>query len=318
MSRWLGLVIPIMMLTSAGYGDAFAQGGFPIQPIEIVSPYPPGGPTDRTAQALAAVAKKHLGQPLLIVFKPGGGGAIGATYAAKAKPDGYTLFLPSPGDTTVKPNQTKVSYSYRDFTPIARVSTSPYVLAVRADSAWKTLDEFVGDAKKRRLSVATLAPGSLVRIGMEMFHRAAGIKLTQVPHTGFGPTTTALLGSHVDAAETVVPSIAPQVEAGKARVLAITGPTRVKELPNVPTFKEAGYDIPFSVWIGVSAPAGTPADRIAFLRKAFANIIKDPEFLAAAEKLDVSPAYASGEELEKWIEQEDALVKKLLKESPAS
>ncbi|MBI2529195.1 MAG: tripartite tricarboxylate transporter substrate binding protein [Candidatus Rokubacteria bacterium] len=318
MNRCVVSALMITLVAGVGARSALGQDGFPSQPIEIVSPYPPGGPTDRTAQALASAAQKHLGQRLVVVFKPGGGGAIGATYAAKAKADGYTLFLPSPGDTTVKPNQTKVSYSYRDFVPIARVSRSPYVLAVRADSPWKTIEEFVADAKKRQLSVATLAPGSLVRIAMEMFHRAAGIRLTQVPHTGFGPTTAALLGSHVDAAETVVPSIAPQVEAGKARVLAITGPARVKELPNVPTFKEARYDIPFSVWIGVSAPAGTPPERVAFLRQAFAKIINDPDFLAAAGKLDVTPAYASGEELGQWIEQEDALVKKLLKESAGS
>ncbi len=197
-SPWRGS--PPLLAACAGALPALAQDAFPSRPITMVVPFPPGGVADIIGRPVADAMSRALGGPVVVENKGGAGGGIGMSYVAKSKPDGYTVLL-ALSSISILPEADKITgraamYQFRDFVPIARFTADPTVLAVRADSPWKTLAEFVADAKKRPGAITYGSSGNYgtMHVPMEMFAANAGLKLLHVPFTGAGPAVVALLG----------------------------------------------------------------------------------------------------------------------------
>ena len=260
-----------LALLGAGAG---AQEAYPSKPITLVVPFPPGGVADIVARPAADALGRVLGTPVVIENKAGAGGGIGMAYVAKAKPDGYTLLL-ALSSISILPEADKIigrppMYQLDQLVPIARLTADPTVLAVRADSPWKTLQEFVADAKKRPGAITYGSSGNYgtMHVPMEMFASDAGIKLLHVPYTGAGPAVVGLLGGNIDAVASGPSTVIQHVKAGTVRVLASWGDHRLASLPDVPTLSESGFNAVFFQWSGLFAPAGTPAPVLAKLRDA--------------------------------------------------
>src|SRR6185503_2176269 len=270
---------------------ASAQDSYPSKPITMVVPFPPGGVADIVGRPLAAQMEKTLKQPIVVVNRTGAGGAVGMAAAAKAAPDGYTILM-ALSSISIFPVSDRIngktpSYEMKDFAPIALITADPTVLVVSADSPWKTLKEFVASAKAYpgKINYSSSGVYGTLHVSMEIFANAAGIKLFHVPYQGGGPALTALLGGQVHALASGPAPAVGQIKAGKMRALAGWGTERLKLLPDIPTFKELGYDAEFYIWSGVFAPASTPAAIQTRLRAAVREAATSPEFKGAMEKV---------------------------------
>ena len=287
---------------------ASAQEAFPAKPISLVVPFPPGGVADIVARPAADAMSRYLKQPVVIENKAGAGGGIGMGYVAKAKPDGYTLLL-ALSSISIIPEADKVTgrtplYSLDQFVPIARFTADPTVLAVRAESPWKTLHDFIADAKRRPGAITYGSSGNYgtMHMPMEMFASSAGIKLLHVPYTGGGPAVVALLSGNVDALSTGPSTVIQHVKAGKVRVLASWGDKRLASLPDVPTLSESGVDAVFFQWSALFAPAGTPEAVVAKLREAARAAATDNTFVTALAALETPVQYLDAPELQRFWE----------------
>jgi tripartite-type tricarboxylate transporter receptor subunit TctC len=251
-----------------------AQEKWPSHPITMIVPFPPGGVADTVARPVAEAMSRQLGQPVIIENKAGAGGGVGMAFAAKAKPDGYTILM-TLSSISIIPEADKilgkeVSYQVNQFKPIARFTADPTVLVVRADSPWKTYDQFLADMKKNpgKYNFGSSGNYGTMHIPMEMIKLSDQFEMKHIPYTGAGPAIIGLLGNQVDAIATGPASIVQQIKAGKVRALAQWGDTRLTSLPDVPSFKEMGKKVEFAQWSGLFVQAGVPEDRINILREA--------------------------------------------------
>jgi tripartite-type tricarboxylate transporter receptor subunit TctC len=279
---------------------------FPTKPIELVIPFGPGGSHDLTARAVASVAHQYLGQPLLVVLKPGGGGAVGSQHVIRSKPDGYTLLFGGSGPNTTFALVQKAPVGPDQFTPVARINYSAPLLAVRSDAPWKSLRELVDHAKKNpgKLNFANSGPWGAADLPMRMLAKAAGFEYNNIPHDGGGPSMLAVLGGHADATFGFTAQLVPQIAAGKMRVLAVTDVKRHPDLPNVPTVKEEGYDVVFTMWRSVLAPKGTPQAILDKLETAFKKLSEDRSFKALIKSLGDEVHFQGGKDFEKtWADE---------------
>ena len=286
--------------------QAGAQDAYPSKPITLIVPFPPGGVADIVARPAADALGRVLGAPVVIENKAGAGGGIGMAYVAKAKPDGYTLLL-ALSSISILPEADKIigrppMYQLDQLVPIARLTADPTVLAVRADSRWKTLQEFVADAKKRPGAISYGSSGNYgtMHVPMEMFAADAGIKMLHVPYTGAGPAVVGLLAGNIDAISTGPSTVIQHVKAGTVRVLASWGDHRLASLPEVPTLSESGFNAVFFQWSGLFAPAGTPAPVLAKLRDAARIAAADPAFVAALATVQTPVQYLDAPELQRF------------------
>jgi tripartite-type tricarboxylate transporter receptor subunit TctC len=291
-------------------GGALAQEKFPSHPLTMVVPFPPGGVADQTGRPMAAALEKVLKQPVVVLNKPGAGGAIGMAAVAKAKPDGYTIMM-ALSSISIIPESDKLfdrdpAYRVDQLAPIALVSADPTVLVVGADAPWKSIKDFVEDAKAHPGQIAYSSSGiyGTLHMAMEIFAHAAGIKLNHVPFSGGGPALTALLGSHVQALASGPGPVIPQVKAGKMRVLASWGEKRLDSMPDVPTFKELGYDIRFYIWSGLFAPQGVAEPVMKMLRGAVAKSVADSDFKDQMAKLETPIAYLDAPEFQQFWDKD--------------
>ncbi len=304
------LRIVTLLLAGLAVFSAAAQDHYPSRPITLIVPFPPGGVADLTGRPTAQAMEKLLKQPVAIVNKAGAGGAIGMATVANAKPDGYTLLM-ALSSISIIPEADKLfgrepAYRSNQFVPIALISADPTVLVVRSQSPYKTLKDLVADGKKQPngLSFSSSGVYGTLHMAIEMFTHAAGLKMRHVPYTGAGPALTALLGGHVDLLASGPSVVAPQIKAGTLRPLAVWGAKRLPSLPDVPTFKELGYDIEFYIWSGLFAPAGTPAAIVTSLRDAAKKAVADPEFKLAMDKIETPIAYLDAPEFQKFWDKD--------------
>ena len=274
----------------------------------MVVPFPPGGVADIVGRPVADAMGRALGTPVVIENKAGAGGGIGMGSVAKAKPDGYTLLM-ALSSISIIPEADKVTgrapmYQLNQFVPIARFTADPTVLAVRAESPWKTLQEFVADARKRPGAISYGSSGNYgtMHIPMEMLAASADLKLLHVPYTGGGPAVVALLGGTVDAISTGPSTVIQHVKAGKLRVLASWGDKRLAALPDVPTLTEAGFGVVFFQWAALFAPAGTPEPALGKLRDAARAAAADSRFVAAMATVETPIQYLDAPELQRFWE----------------
>ena len=275
---------------------AFAQD-YPSRPLTLIVPFPPGGVADNVARPVAQALSKQLGQTVVIENKQGAGGGIGMALVAKAKPDGYTLLL-ALSSISVIPEADKVlgrapMFTLDQLVPVARFTADPVVLAVRAESPWKTYAEFIANAKAnpKKLNYGSSGNYGTMHVPMEMLAIVSGASFTHVPFTGAAPAVTALLGGSIDAVASGPSTVVQHVKAGKLRVLANWGTERHPALPDVPTLRELGVATEYAQWSGLFAPAGTPEAVIAALRKAAREVQQDAAFMQSFVTLQTPLAY---------------------------
>jgi tripartite-type tricarboxylate transporter receptor subunit TctC len=306
----VGLLCFFTLVTSGQLPDAEAAT-YPSKAITLVVTFPPGGGADTIARPLASVAQPHLGQPLIVLNKPGGAGAVGTQYVANAKPDGYTLLyslnalteLPQIDELLGRP----AAFKKDQFIPLGQVAVSPFAIMVNAETRWQTFQEFVAEAKQKpdELQYASAGVYSTTHIMWERILQATGMRLRHFPTTGGGPIMMAVLGKNVDISHCVVPVVcAPQVEAGKIRLLAVTTEERHPVYPDVPTLRELGYDLTHAIWHAVLVPANTPPEIVATLRRGLKAMVDDAAFKEALQKLGERPQYLNGEALTQFLEQD--------------
>lgn len=285
---------------------SFAQGAYPTHAITLVNPFPPGGAADKVGQPLKAVLEPVLKQPVIIETKSGAAGAVGAQYAASAKPDGYTLLLhitSISGFAEVdKLFGRTPKFTTADFIPIARYVADPCALLVNDQTPYKTLKEFVEDAKKRPDEIVFSSSGlyGALHIPMAQFMQKTGIKMRHLPTRGGGPALTAFLGNNAQCLVSSISAAMTQIKAGKARPLAMFGGKRSKALPDVPTMKELGYDLEYYLWVGLFAPKGTPDNVIKVMREASDKAAHTDAFKTAMTNLGQELDYMDQPEFAKF------------------
>jgi tripartite-type tricarboxylate transporter receptor subunit TctC len=280
MSKYLILLAASGMLLAAAPA-APQQAEYPNRPIKIIVCLPPGGGVDTVTRIVADRLQRRLGQPIVIENKGGQAGNLGAEAVFAAEPDGYTLLASQPAPITTNPMLYKnISFDPSRFTPIAVMTTIPNTLMVRANFPAKNVQEFIAYARANpgKLSYASQGNGTTSHLTAVMFEQATGTKLVHVPYRGTAPAINDLMGGHVDAFFNEFATSMELHKAGKARILAVTTPTRVPELPDVPTLQEAGLTgFVSDTWNAISAPPKTPAPIVAKLNAAINEVLNAPE-----------------------------------------
>ena len=282
-------LLAALLLSSAF--SAVAQSSWPTRSITMIVPFPPGGLADLVARPVAEAMSRELGQPVVIENKAGAGGGIGMSLAAKSKPDGYTMVM-ALSSLTVLPEADVVlgrapMFGLNDLRPVARYTADPTVLAVRAESPWKSVQEFVDDARKRPGAINYGSSGNYgtMHVPMEILAQVSGSKLTHIPFTGAGPAVVALLGGQIDAVSTGPATVLQHVKAGKLRVLGHWGNGKLASMPEVTSLKDAGFNAEYAQWSGLFIPAATPepvAQRIRAAARAAAQDAKVREVILGA------------------------------------
>lgn len=301
----------VALLTSAMLGlsihpGAFAQEKYPSRPIQMVVPFPPGGVADIVARALSPALEKGLGQPIVVLNKPGAGGALGTGMVATAKPDGYTLLMALASIST-NPEQERLNkrpspFQLNQLTPIARISMEEMMLAVRTESKYETVADVVSEARKRPGAVSYSSSGiyGVYHVAINMFTDAARIKMNHIPYAGGAPALMALLSGEVDVALVTRSVGAAHLKSGKLRPLAAWGSEKWSDYPQVPTIKAEGFDVDYQLWSGVFAPAGTQPEALAAVRTAVRAAVQDAQFKAALAKQGAVLAYMDGPEFQRY------------------
>ena len=266
---------------------------YPVRPIRLVVPFPPGGPTDVLARIVATRLGERLGQPVVVDNKPGASGMIGADMVAKAAPDGYTL-LANASIHVINPSlYAKTAYdAIADFAPVSNLADVPLVLAVHPKLDTRSVKDLVALGKSSKTSLAFASAGNATsqHLSGEAFKLAAGIDLLHVPYKGSAPALTDLIGGQVQLMFDSLPSAMPHLKAGSLRPLAVTTPKRSAALPDVPTIAESGYPgFAISTWYGVWAPAATPPAVVQRLSREIAAIVRLPEVRAQFAGLGAEP-----------------------------
>jgi tripartite-type tricarboxylate transporter receptor subunit TctC len=263
-------------------GAAVAQSGYPDKPITMIVPFPPGGVADTVARPVAEAMARELKQPVVVENRAGAGGALGIGVASRAPADGYTVLM-SLSSISILPEADKLlgrkpAYQLNQFRPIARFTADPTVFVVRADAPWKTLAEFIADAKRNpgKYNYGSSGNYGTMHVPMEMLKAEAGFRLTHIPYTGAGPAVVALLAGQVDAIASGPSTVAQQIRAGKLRALAHWGEHPLASLADVPSLKQLGHPVRFAQWSALFVPAGTPEDVIRKLRAVAAKVAADP------------------------------------------
>ena len=298
-------------------GPLCAQTDYPNRRIELIVPFPPGGPTDTAARIVHPPFAAALGVPILVVNKPGVGGAIGADYTIKAGPDGYTLFYPTNTVLTILPamQPADVRHKISDFVALGSTMADFGSVTSRADAPWKTLEEMVSYARKNpgKLSYGSAGVGTLSSFAMEILKMSYGVDIAHVPYQGTGPVKAAILGGHVQLVSSGFSSLGPMIKSGDIKALFTTSPRRIAAFPDVPTAMEKGLpDATINLWALLAAPAGTPKAVVDKLGGALEKVMKDPGVVSSVEKAGMTVDYNGPEATQKMLESEGDLVKRVV------
>lgn len=302
---------------------AFSQGAqgaeYPTRNIELVCPYGAGGSTSMGARIIAGTLSEMLGRTVVVNNKPGAGGSIGAEYVAKAKPDGYTLFVFNSGSNGVTPATRTVRYKNEDFELFGQYAIQALGLVVKSDAPWKSVEELVQYAKQNpgALKFATSGIGTSGHFCMELFKKVGGdLKIEHVPFKSGPEYIAALLGGHVQMGILYLVDVKGPVEAGKLRLLAAATEKRMEDYPDIPTFGEKGYPaVKMTAWYGVSAPVGLPKEVAEKLKAALAKTFQHPEVKKMLTQIGYAPVYKDPEEFSRFVKEEDNRLLRIAKEA---
>jgi len=305
MLNLLGALPLLIVLSEPLCGQA--ADAYPSRPILLVVPFPPGGVVELVGRPLAASMEKSLKQPVVITNKTGAAGAVGNAYVATADPDGYKILM-SLSSISVIPEADKLfnrkpAYTLDQLLPIARVSADPTVLVVQSSATWKTLKEFVDEARAKPGQMAFSSSGiyGALHVPAEMLALAAGFKARHVPFSGGGPAVTALLGGHVQFSVQGPSAVAAHVKANRMRLLAHWGAHKLEMFPDLPSLKELGYDVEYYIWSGMFVPAKTPPPIVQTLRTVVAQAVNDVDFKNAMIKISTPIQYLDQPEFAKFF-----------------
>jgi tripartite-type tricarboxylate transporter receptor subunit TctC len=285
---------------------SLAQDAYPSHAITFVNPFPPGGAVDTVGRPFTALLEPIIKQPCVVDTKAGAAGALGAQVAANAKPDGYTLLMHLPsisGFAEVdKLFGRQPKFTRANFIPIARLSAGPMVVVVNDQQPYKTMKDLVDDAKKRPDQILFSSSGlyGALHLPTALMMQAAGIKMRHLPTNGGGPALTAILGNNAQVLVSSIAAASGQLKAGKLKALGCLGAQRAASLPDVPTLKEQGYDVEFSLWVGVFAPKGTPDAFISKLRGEIKKVATGEQFKTAMANIGDEVAYLDAPDFAKF------------------
>jgi tripartite-type tricarboxylate transporter receptor subunit TctC len=299
---------------------------WPARPIRFVVPYPPGGPLDQVARALAEKLREPLGQPVVVENRPGAGGNIGADLVAKAAPDGYAIVMGAVATHAINPYlYAKMPYdANRDFTPITRVATVPNVLVMNPQTAERlgvhSLGDLIAYARKNpgKLNYASGGNGSAGHLAGELLEAQAGVSMVHIPYGGAAPAQLGLLAGQTDLMFDNLASATPQIRAGKLKAFAVTTERRSSFFPELPTVAESGlkgFDI--STWFGVFAPANTPRPIVDRLNAEFTQALAAPDIRERLARMGAEPSPMSPEAFANFVRAEQAKYERVVKSSGA-
>ncbi len=319
--RFVSILITFLVIMAVSFA-----ADYPTKPITLINPQAPGGTLDIQARAFASVADKMLGQPVVVVNKTGATGMVGGLAGAQAAPDGYTLTvgsvnIPNAIEWEIA-NGRKPPFTRHDFVCIGTFTMSPTLLIVPVDAPYKSLADFIADAKAKPGQLAFSSGGlyGMSHLPAEIFVRAAGLKVRHVPYTGGGPSLTAIIGKQVDFSVNYPANTIPLLRGNKLKALAVIGGKRLKSVPNIPTTKELGIDAEYYGWVGILAPLKTPKPIVDKLREVTKKVVESKAFVDIIEQAGDEVHFLNGEELEKYMETESAQIAKLyvemVKETP--
>ena len=291
------LILVLSLALALGLvGPAAAE--YPERALTIIVAYPAGGMVDIVARPVAESMKKKFPRGVAVLNRPGGGGSVGMAEAAQAKPDGYTVILAPVSRLVIHPQINDLPYKTPDdYEPIMNTISFHALLVVREDAPWKNAQEFIGAAKAGpgRLRVASPGEGTSSHLNLEQLMARANVKMTHVPFSGWGETSPALLGGHVDAVVAQPGEVRPLVEAKKLRVLMVFQDKRHAVYPDAPTARELGWDTTLGTWFVLTAPKGTPPAVIRYIHDAAKTAIEEPAFVNLMKSRGVDIEYKTGD-----------------------
>ena len=290
---------------------------YPARPVEFVIPFAPGGPTDTAIRIIQPQLAANLGAAVVLVNKPGGGGAVGMDGVAKARPDGYTLAATVRSTLTILPaTQPDVTYKIADFAVIGSYAIDSGVILVKAGAPWKTLEAFVEYARKNpgTVTYGSAGLGTNSYFNMELLQQAYGLTLSHVPFNGSGPVKNAILGGHVPIGAAALSAVLSVIRSGDIVALATSASKRVPAIPGTPTMTEKGQpDASLSTWMELYAPARTPKAIVDRLAAALEKTMKDPAVIAAIDKAGLTAEYHDPAATLRLVERENEIVVRLAK-----
>jgi len=307
----LGWVVGASAALGGWTPSVWAQApAYPTRPITMIVPFPPGGVADIVARPVAEAMSRDLGQAVVIENRPGAGGGIGMGAAAKAKADGYTVLLALSSLTVIPEADALLGrapmYAINDLRPLARFTADPTVLAVRAESPWRTVQEFVEDGRKRPGALTYGSSGNYgtMHVPMEILAQTAGIQMTHVPFTGAAPAVVALLGGQIDAVSSGPATVLQHIRAGKLRALAHWGQGRLESMPGVPALRDQGWAAEYAQWSGLFVPSATPDPVAQRLRAAARMASQDARVREVIQNAGSPLLYQDTPDFEKYVQQD--------------
>lgn len=303
-------IVALLLLAacSVAFGAPVDGAEYPTKTIQIINPFPPGAVTDIVARIVAPKMSAILGQQVIIVNKAGGGGAVGIQAARDAAPDGYTILVSPPPVLLIPLVNKNSSFTMKDFAPLALATSSPNTTVVKADAPWKTLEEFIAEARKipGQLTYGSAGPGTTPHFIGELVKLKTKIDLTHVPLGSESAAATAVLGGHVNIAFLTLGTTRSHIEAGTMRALAVASNRRLKDFPNIPTTVEKGFpELNLKIWVGFFAPVKTPAPIVKRLAGALGDALKDPEIVSHIEKAQALVENLGPQEAAKFYSEEE-------------
>lgn len=317
---WISLLVLSLGATLLPLGVSAQSIAYPVKPIILVVPFPPGGLADIVARPVAESLSRELGQPVLVENKAGAGGGIGMSVVAKAKADGYTLLL-ALSSITVIPEADAVMgrpsmFALADLRPIARFTADPTLLVVKSSAPWRNLKEFIEDAKTRPNAINYGSSGNYgtMHIPMIMLERAAGIKLSHIPFTGAGPAVVALLSGQIDAVASGPATVLQQIKAGKLRALAHWGSSRLEVIPEVRSLGEQGVNVQYAQWSGLFIPSGVAEPIAQKIRQAVKSVATDQHVRDTILGAGSPVQYLDTPEFEHYVQLDSERMATLVKE----
>lgn len=304
LARCLGVLIGTVSLSYLSWSYA---AEYPTKTIQIVNPFPPGATTDIVARILADKLYSLLGQQVVVVNKTGGGGAVGIKAAKDAAADGYTILVAPPPIVQIPLARKDIGFTYKDFTPINLAARFYFVMVVKKDAPWRSLEEIIAEAKSNpgKLTWASAGTGTSHHFTLELFKMVTGAELTHVPMGGEAPMVTAILGGHITTSFITLGTATPHLQAGTLRGLAVSSPNRLKEFLDVPTTAEKGYPtLNPKAWVVFLVPAKTSQAIVRRLGDAFQEALRDREIVGKIEKAGLTVENLGPEEAGRFLSEE--------------
>lgn len=283
-AEYASLTVRYMTRTSVLAVVAFvpqiaAAQDYPVRPVELLVPYAVGGGTDAVARAFADAANKHFPKPMIVINRAGAAGSIGHTEGARAQADGYKITMVTP-EISLALLQGIGKTRHQDFTYVARLNMDPIVLIVRSDSPWNTLEDFTAHVKKNpeMVPVANAGKGATYHLAAVALEQKTGLRFNNIPYVGAGPELMALVAGQVEAAFATTGEAGTWVKSGKLKLLGVMAPQRLKDFPDVPTFRERNIDLELGTWRALAVPKGTPPEVTARLKQLVQKVTQEKSY----------------------------------------